>query len=349
MNKSSFVLLSTLTAAILCTFLLFSPQKKPTIKPKQAAIRVETALVTEKIFSDQFETVGTLSSLDHIEISSELSGYSATIYFRPGTWVKKGTLLIELNNTILKSDVASARTNLTYSEASYKRITELAKRHLSSEQALDQALADLQKKQNTLQAQEAQLQKLSLHAPFSGLLGSKKISVGQYVNIGQPLVSLIANQQLRVEYNLPEKLLSRLKIGQKVRVFSEAFPETSYQGVINYIAPAIDKETRTIAVEALIDNSRRKLFTGLFVNVKHQLGEPRSRLLVPEESLIPTIKGQKIFVLQGDRATTKYIKIGAHHNAMIEIKKGVQPHDIIIVRGQHKLKEGSKVIAINKG
>src|SRR3546814_3856435 len=106
------------------------------------------------------------------------------------------------------------------------------------------------------------------------------------MRIGQPLVHLVANQKLRVEYNLPERYLPKLRLGQKVSVRSDAFPNKTYTGIVNYVAPAIDKETRTIAVEALIDNVERLLSTGLFVRVSHQFGEKKKRLLVPEESLI---------------------------------------------------------------
>jgi membrane fusion protein, multidrug efflux system len=318
-------------------FLFFSPKNMKKISSDVKAVRVETTVVIEKSLASQFETLGSLSSRDNIEISSELAGQIASIHFKPGAKVKKGTLLIELDNTVLKSELASANANLSLSETNYKRTKELADRKLASEQALDQAVADLREKQNT--------GKLSLHAPFSGTLGSKKVSVGQYVKVGQPLISLVANQQLRVEYSLPERLISRIHEGQEIQVLVDAFPNQSYHGQVNYIAPAVDKETRTISIEALINNDQNQLSAGLFVQVIHQLGAPKKRLLVPEESLIPTINGQKIFVLQGDKAVTKRIKTGAHHNGMTEIYQGLHPGDIIIVRGQHKLKEGSKVIA----
>lgn len=305
--------------------------------------------MTEKILAEHFETLGSLQSTDYIDISSELAGQIAAIYFIPGALVKKGTLLIQLDDTVLKSQLASAEANLLLSESNHNRTKELAKLSVASEQALDKTLADLQEKQNTVKVKKAQLEKLSLRAPFSGTLGSRHVSVGQYVKIGQPLVPLIANQKLRVEYNLPERYLAKLHLGQKVRVRSDAYPNQSYLGVVNYIDPAVDKETRTIRVEALIDNKERLLATGLFVRVKHQFGERRKRLLVPEESLIPTIKGQKLFVLRGKRAVAIKVKTGSHHASMTEICKGLKTNDIIIIRGQHKLKDGSRVIAVHSG
>ncbi|KTD08558.1 efflux RND transporter periplasmic adaptor subunit [Legionella jamestowniensis] len=312
-------------------------------------VPVETAVVIEKTLADQFETIGSLASTDNIDISSELSGQIAAIYFKPGTLVKKGTLLIQLDATVLKSELASANANLALSETSYERTRELTKRKLASEQALDQALADLQEKQNTVKAKKAQLEKLSLRAPFTGTLGSRQVSIGQYVRVGQPLVRLVANQKLRVEYTLPERYLPSVQVGQQVTIVSDAYPNQIYKGYVNYIDPAIDKETRTIAIEALIDNSNNLLSAGLFVRVNHEFDNKRKRLLVPEESLIPTISGQKIFVLRNDKAVAVRVKTGAHHGAMTEINSGLSVDDIVIVRGQHKLREGSHVIDIHQG
>lgn len=341
------LLLLTLSIFAIVAFIFTRHSALPAAKTQM--VRVETVTVTKMVLADQFETLGSLSSRDNIEVSSELAGQIVKIHFKPGTLVEKGTLLIQLDNTVLKSELATAKANLSLSESNYDRIQRLAERKLASEQAKDQALADLREKQNIVKARQAMLEKLSLRAPFSGTLGSRKISVGQYVKAGQPLVSLIANQQLRVEYSLPERLISRLQQGQKIQVFSDAYPKQTFRGSVNYIAPIVDKETRTIAVEALINNEQNLLSPGLFVRVRHQLSLAKMRLLVPEESLIPTINGQKIFILRGNKAITKGVKTCMHHAALIEICRGLKADDIIIVRGQHKLKEDSTVIAVNQG
>ena len=344
MKLRNLVLLS-IAFALSFGFFLFEQNHKTKNKPHEIkAITVETARVTEKVLAEKFETIGSLASTDNIDISSELSGQIAAIYFTPGTYVQQGTLLIQLDDTVLKSELASAKANLILSETNHNRTKELTKRSLASEQALDKTLADLQEKQTTVHVKQAQLEKLSLRAPFSGTLGTRQLSVGQYVKIGQPLVRLVANQQLRVQYNLPERYLPRIQHGQKIIVRADAFPQQTFLGIVNYIDPTVNIETRTIAIEALIDNQKHFLSPGLFVRINHQFGEKKRRLLVPEESLIPTINGQKIFVLRGKRAVAIRVKTGAHHAAMTEIHSGLKSGDIIVVRGQHKLKEGSRII-----
>ncbi len=326
-------------------FFIYQPNAARSLRPEPNKFMVETAPVREKIVTNHFETLGNLASMDSIDISSELAGQIASIYFQPGAYVKKGTRLIQLDDTILKSELSSAKANLILSQTNYKRLSELAQKKLASAQTLDEAQATLQKRQNTVKAKDAQLAKLRLCAPFSGVLGSKQISIGQYVKVGQPLVRLIAKQKLRVEYNIPERYLSQIQLNQLVKVTSDSFPNRDYQGRVNYIAPAIDQETRTVAVEALINNGANLLHPGAFVHINHLFGEKRRHFLVPEESLIPTINGEKVFVLRNNKAIAVPVKTGLHRAAMTEIESGLKSDDIVIVRGQHKLKEGSQVIA----
>lgn len=348
MMRSKRTRLVYMISALLILGLGYAVLKPKPQAPKQRAankaIIVETSKVQISQIADQFDTLGSLNSSDSIDISSEVSGQIASILFKPGQKVKEGALLIQLDARIYQSELASAKANLKLSQMNFKRTNELAKRRLASEQALDQAKADLKEKENLVNVKQAQLDKFSLKAPFSGQLGSKTISVGQYVNVGQPLVHLIANQKLRVEYHVPERYLPLLKKGQKISILSEAFPQTPYTGEVDYISPAIDKDTRTVTVEAVIDNAKNRLYSGLFVRVTHRFDNEKKRILVPEESLIPTIKGQKIFVLRNDKAMAVNVVTGAHHADMTEVKKGLAETDIVIIRGQHKLKDGSHVI-----
>lgn len=346
MKINKFLLIAFVVAIVFTLPFLTVKESEETVRPKPQAVTVETAPVVSRVLVEQFETLGTLTSLDSIDITSEIAGQIVSISFQPGTFVHKGTVLIQLDSSVMKSELASAKASFALSETNYKRLQQLAVKNLASGQALDKAYADLREKQNSMNVKEVQLAKLTLRAPFSGTLGSKQVSIGQYVKVGQPLVHLVANQKLRVEYNLPERLLPKIHDGQTVQISSDAFPRKIFRGKVNYIAPAVDKETRTIAVEALIDNPAYRLSEGLFVRIKHQLGHPRKRLLIPEESLIPTINGQKVFIVRQGHAYTVHVKTGAHHAAMTEIAQGLSANDTVIVRGQHKLKEGSPVVTL---
>lgn len=345
MSAKKKVLLATLLCAVTAGLVLYKQwEPKKTTTVVEHPVNVETTAVKTATLADRFTTLGSLASTDSIDISSEIAGQIAKIHFKPGDRVKKGQLLISLDSTIYESELASAKASLKLSEMNFKRTNQLAQRRLSSEQALDQSLADLKEKENLVRVKEAQFEKTRLKAPFDGTLGSRHISIGQYVNVAQPLVHLVANQTMRIEYQLPERYLSKLKKGQKVTLISDAFPDEPFHGVVHYIDPTIDKDTRTVAVEALIDNSNHRLYSGLFVRVTHQFSNKKKRLLIPEESIIPGMNNEKVFLIQDNKAKAINITTGDHHAQMVEVTSGLKPDDRIIVRGQHKLKDGSLVI-----
>lgn len=345
MNKKLATFLSLLILALI-SGLSYQRLHNSPVREKQAQtpIVVESTQVKEGAYSERFETLGNLSTLDSTDLSSEIAGHIEAIHFHSGQQVKKGQVLIQLDDTIYQSELNSAEASLKLSEMNFKRTNQLAKRRLSSEQALDQAQADLKEKQYLVKVKQAQFEKTRIRAPFSGRLGARKISLGQYITVGQPLVHLVANQRMRVEYQIPERYLSKLQMGQKVLLLSEAFPEKPFQGVLSYIDPAIDKDTRTVAVEAIVDNKSDQLYSGLFVKITHLFGDKKERLLIPEESVIPGLNKQKVFIIENDHARLVQISIGEHHADMVEVIKGLDKNERVIIRGQHKLKDGSKII-----
>ena len=345
-------ILTVTSLLILCAaYGLYSkyPQQKA-VKPQvDKTMKVEAAKVEKVNLLKKIETLGSLGSIDSVEISPEIAGQIAKIYFRAGSSIKKGTPLIQLDDTVFKSELASAKANLKLSQMNYNRTAELSKRRISSEQELDQVLADLRDKQNLVKVKQSQLDKMTLTAPFSGVLGSRHISIGQYVSVGQPLIKLVATKQLKVEYAVPERYLPDLQIGQKIEVISDSFPDKRFSGTVDYISPEIDKETRSIAVEAIVDNSKQDLSAGLFVYVNHYLGQVKPVLLIPEESLIPSINGQKVFIIDNEQAHEARITTGAHRLSKVEVLSGLEENQLVVARGQHKLKDGNKVLVVKKG
>lgn len=342
------LLLLLIAIAITLSVYLRTPSTEPTL-PQIKPIRVETAPVQQINSSAQTNTVGTLKSHKHVEISASFSGKIKKVFFQSGKTVKKGALLIELDDSILQSELAAAQVSLEYAESQYNRIKELALKRMSSAQALDEAYASYKEKKTLVAIKKAQLRKMQIRAPFPGTLGSRNINEGQYVTPGQPLIKLTANQTLRIEYTLPERYLSDLALGQRVSILSDVYPNKSFEAKVSYIAPTVNEDTRSISIEAKLNDAKGKLAPGLFVRINHQFGTTKNLLLVPEESLIPTINGQKLFVFRNGKAQSITVKTGEHHAAMTEITDGLERNARIIVRGQHKLKDGSIVVDVQKG
>lgn len=314
-----------------------------------AGIPVETSKSQLLTMADRFETVGNLDSTDQIDISSEYAGQIKAIRFSAGDSVKKGQILIELDDTVVKNELAIAKHRLALSESNYERTKQLAQRRIASTQSLEEAKTDWQEKKNTYLSTRAKYNKLQIKSPFDGTLGDRHISVGQYIKIGEPLVKLVAQSNLKLQYHLPERYLASLNKGQAVSLETDAFPNQQFTGKVTFIDPALDPDTRSIRIEAEIPNTEHRLLPGMFVRLTHIFGNTQSRLFVPEESLIPTINGQKIFISTDKHAKSIMVQTGIHHNGMTEITKGLDPDSLVITRGQHRLKDGAIIIDVGRG
>ncbi len=304
---------------------------------------VKVTPVTYQTLPNKIDAVGTLKALDKVKITAEVAGKVAKIDFVPGASVKKGTVLIQLDDTIFKADLKAAKADLVLSRLNYQRFENLAKRGLLAKQKSDEALADLEDKQASVDVKSTQLAKMSLQAPFDGLLGARLVSIGGYVAVGQALVTIVDINNLLLQYQVPEKYLAQLKVGQPVSIKTNAYPTQHFAGKVSFISPMVDEETRTVLLQATIPNGDHRLRPGLFVKLKQQLGLAKKSLVIPEESLIPAIEGEHVFVVEKGKAVTKRIKTGLRHGRWVQVLSGLKASDVVVTAGHQKLKDGAAV------
>ena len=219
----------------------------------------------------------------------------------------------------------------------------LGKKGAISRQAIDQALADLKEKKSIEKEARTLAEKMLITAPFDGVLGKVRVNPGEHVAIGQQLASLTDTQNLRVEFNISEKHLRNLKVGQQVTLKTTAYPEKEFYGKVSYIAPTINTEDRTISIYADVPNQDGQLTAGLFVNVTHLLGNQANALLIPAVSLVATIDGQQVYKIVSDKAVAVSVKIGQRTTDQVQVIEGLLLGDVVVTSGQHKLKDGSLV------
>lgn len=327
--------------------LIYKSPKKPSqaLNTMQQATIVEVAKPEEKIIPQQIETYANTESIDSIQISAEIAGKIAKISFKPGQFVKANTPLIELDNTLYKNELTLARSNEKLSLLDLARIKTLNAKNLSANQELDNAKAKALEKTSLRQSKEDLVKKTKLTAPFDGVLGEKKISIGEYVSPGQALLAIDAINPIKVRYHLPEATLAYLHVGQEVSLTTEAFSNKTFVGYVSYISPTINTSNHMLTLEATIKNPDRLLLAGLFVHVSQKLNRAEKVLLVPEEALIPTIEGQTVFVIEENKAKAVLVTTGKHLGAKVLIHKGLKATDKIVIRGQHKLKDGALIKA----
>ena len=252
--------------------------------PPPVAVDVKTAQREDWV--ELLGAVGTVNAIEGITVRSTLSGVVERIAFQPGTRVETGDLLIELDRGVEEANLLQAEADLDLAERQLLRARGLIKSDTISISDLDDAVARQAEAAARVASLRATLDKKTIHAPFTGELGIKQISLGQYLNPGDPVVELQALDQVFVQFSLPQQHLPALVVGLDVQVTSNAYEERTFDGTITAVNPQIDPSTRNVMVQATFDNPQHQLRSGMYVSVDVILPETRSLVTIPATSVL---------------------------------------------------------------
>jgi len=309
----------------------------------QRPVPVEAVEVTVTQLTSEIRVIGSLRSNESVVIRPELDGRVSEILFEEGQRVAAGTPLVKLDAAIATAEVDQAQAALALSQANYKRAVELFERKASSAANRDQAQAALRADQANLELARARLDKLTLIAPFDGILGLRNVSLGDYVTAGQDLVNLEDIEPLKVDFRIPERYLGSLKVGQAIKVQADAFPGQSFTGEVYAIDPLVDENGRAVLMRARLPNDEGMLRPGLFVSVALLVGERQNVVMIPEQALVPRGTAQLVYKVVDGKAVMTEVKTGARRNAMVEVAEGLAAGDVVVTAGQMKLRDGAPV------
>lgn len=337
-KKKTFILITLIALTSLGFYKYYS--KATLTKPE--AVWVETSMVKETTLPLEIHATGTLVARS-VEITPEVAGHVNKIYFKDGTEVDQGSLLIQLDDALYQAQYQSAKAQLVYSENDYKRKTLLGKLGAISKQAIELAKADLTEKRAIADEKEVMLNKMKLTAPFTGVVGKSGVNSGDYVTMGKSMVTLTETKYLRIEYNVSEKYLPLLKRGQKVKITALAYPKKVFTGKVSFISPTINVENRSVSLYADIVNDDQLLAAGMFVNATQALGSEERTIMIPARSLVPIIDGEQVYKIVDGKAYPVTILIGRRVGNNVQVLQGLAVGDAVITDGQHKVKNGMVV------
>ena len=305
-------------------------------------IVVEVAHVVAGDIPKSIEALGTLSAVQNVTISSEISGRISEINFKNGETVAKGMPIVQLNNQQAQADYQTAVTGYQLALQKYNRSKNLVNEAISRQDfAIIQA--GVATAESDVQSKLADLNAKRITAPFSGVLGAFQVQTGDYVKDGDPLVTLVNTTQLRADYNIPEQNLAELKAGQLVTIKTSAYPNQVFYGTVSFISPIVSPDSRMVAVQALIDNSKGPLLPGMFVRLSEQLGLIKNAVIIPASAISADIKGYYVFKVEGTKVAQTYITTGMQVGAKTQVLNGLQVGDTIVIAGQQKLQDGSMI------
>jgi membrane fusion protein (multidrug efflux system) len=306
---------------------------------------VETTQVGKSTMQSSVKAVGTLLAEASAELRAEVPGQILEIHFAEGQHVKKGAKLFSIEATVLQAEVNEARANAERSTAAFERAREMHAKKLISANDYDTAQANMNVDVARLLSSQAKLSKTVIRAPFDGFVGLRQINVGDYATTGQVLVDVTQLDPLRVEFSVPETLLSKLSAGLPVAVNTDAYAGETFSGAITAISPEIDVAGHSVAVRASLPNSALKLRPGFFVRVEITLAEKTDALLVPEEAIWPVGQDKTVFVVSDGKAQQRKVSLGERLPGKVEILSGLTAGETIVTAGQMKLFDGAPVQA----
>ena len=306
-------------------------------------ITVEATKVVTAAMPQTITAVGSLRSDESVTLRPESAGRINAITFQEGQRVAKGSPLIKLDAAVPQAEYQQARANLTLAKAKFDRAVDLANRNYISGQAKDEAENNYKVAEASVQLAEAKLAKMDIRAPFSGIIGLRSVSVGDYVKEGADLVNLEAIDPLKVDFRVPETYLRQIQVGQTLSVTLDALPGKTFDGKVIAVNPLVDAAGRAIVIRAQVRNQDTSLRPGMFTRVRLVTREQSDAMVVPEQALVPQGTEQYVFkVIDGKVARVK-IETGQRRDGKVEVIAGLVAGDTVVTAGQLKIRDGVNV------
>jgi membrane fusion protein (multidrug efflux system) len=307
---------------------------------------VEVAVARKATATDDLWAIGSLRSDEGVQISSELTGRIAEITFKEGEEVKAGDVLVKLDDALAKAEVATAKAQLDLAQANFERAQSLSRSGSGTERAFDEATSALATARATLQLAETRLAKLSITAPFDGRVGLRDLSIGAYATPGAPIVNLEKIDQLKVDFRLPETVLTEVSVGQDVEVTVDALRGRTFTGQVYAIDPHVDVNGRSLRIRARLANPEMVLRPGLFARVIIKGLEERQVVRVPESAVVPSGNDKLVFSIIGGKAKENKVTVGRRRAGEVEIMTGIEEGTQVVISGQTRLRDGAPVEVI---
>lgn len=340
-----------LVCAVVALFALALPKLRSSDKSANNSVRtgaarggvmtVRTEIVRSEKLPERVITVGTVLPNEEVEIRSETSGKIERILFDEGSRVRKGDMLLEINDDELQAQLLRATARRTLAEQQESRARDMFNQSLVSQEEFDRAASELDVVKAEVQLIAAQVDKTAIRAPFNGVIGLRYVSEGGYITPATRIATLQDDHQVKIDFSIPEKYASVVKEGDKVN-FTSPGSSGAFVGIVYALESKIDLATRTLRLRAVSPNPDGALTAGAFANVEVVLKE-KDALVIPSYALVPELKGHKVFLYKGGKAVAQSVEIGIRTDEKVEISQGVQEGDTLITSGVMQLRPGMAV------
>ena len=308
----------------------------------ETAARVALADVRQVPFPRGVGAVGSLRSDESVVLRPEVAGRIQRLNFEEGARVSAGQVLIQLDDSVPRAELAQAQANLALAQSQYRRTEALQKQGFVSQQARDESSSSLKAQQANAALVRARLDKMTIRAPFAGMVGLRAVSLGDFVSEGQDIAPLVAIDPLKVDFRVPEMYLTRLKVGQTLTLRLDALPNEQREGRVFAVSPVVDAGGRSVLLRATVANTDGVLRPGMFARVQLIFNQDQA-LVVPETALAPSGDTQYVFRVRDKIARRIEVRVGERRDGQVEVLEGLAAGDQVVVSGLQRVIDGGAV------
>jgi membrane fusion protein (multidrug efflux system) len=321
-----------------------------------------TSFNVQKTFWEQtLSSIGSLEATKGLIVTADISGRISKVLFEAGSEVKAGDLLIQQDTSEEQASLRSNQAAAALAKSTLERITKLYNQNVASKSELDNSKGTYDSAVANVDNTRAAIEKKSIRAPFAGRLGIRLVNLGQFINTGDSVVSLQAIDKMYVNFSLPQQFNSKVDVGLSIRLESDAVPGKQFLGSINAIDPELEIATRSVRLQAVIDNPNKELLPGMFATIDVLLPNNKTVLYIPVTAVQYATFGDSVFVIEPAKnpesnqvvepeqliVRQQFVKLGESRGDFVAVDKGLNEADLVASTGVFKLSNGGSVVINN--
>lgn len=341
-----FALLMVLVAGILIPHLegcsSDKAEKQGETKTSGGELPVTAVVAKTSMTANGIAVVGSLLANEEVELVAEIAGKVKGIYFKEGARVKKGQLLLKVDDADLQAELMRAQFEQKLLSEKLERQRILLERESVSREAFDQVQTDYNMLQADIELLEVRISRTEIRAPFDGVMGFRYVSEGSYVQASTRIATIVDNSVLKFECNIAEKYALNNLIGKEIQ-FQAAGSDKTYSAKVYAVNPSSDATTHTVALRARFQNPDYELSAGMFA-AGHLIFDGRNEFIaIPTEAVVPEMDGKRLWVLRNGKATLVPVETESRDEKDVEVVSGIAVGDTVLTDGLMQLREGMAV------
>lgn len=310
---------------------------------------VEVAVAQVETVTDAISATGAVEAVQSIELRPEVEGRLVQIYAREGAVVGRGAALFKVDDAELRAQVARAEAERDLARQALTRTRQLLDQNATSASELERAEATARSTQAALDLLQLRLERTTVRAPFSGVVGQRLVSLGDYVTSASRLITLQTYDPQRATFQVPERYADQVRVGQRVDFTVAALPGKTFTGIVDFVDPVVQLPGRTVLVKARVSNSRRELQAGMFIEASLSTRSRANSVVIPEDAVLTSLNQRITWVVgANNQVERREVKLGVRRPGYVEITDGVKGGEKVVVGGAERLQPGATVIPVER-